>query len=129
MTRPRRVQRRRTRGWRTPTCSCGCGQPARYVGRPSRWGSPYEIVRRPGGVWQVWDGLVCSWRTPVCQAPTRAQAQEQAVRHYTRWLSHQPALLEDARTHLAGHDLACWCPLGTPCHADVLLTVLNRGPA
>lgn len=34
-----------------------------------------------------------------------------------------------AARHLTGHDLACWCPLGTPCHADVLLTVLNRGPA
>lgn len=51
------------------------------------------------------------------------------MRHYTRWLSHQAALLEAARTHLAGHDLACWCPLGAPCHADVLLTVLNRGLA
>ena len=30
---PVRVQRRRAKGWRTPLCSCGCGQPARYVGR------------------------------------------------------------------------------------------------
>ena len=22
---------------------------------------------------------------------------------------------------LRGHDLACWCPLDVPCHADVLL--------
>lgn len=29
------------------------------------------------------------------------------------------------RTELRGRDLACWCPLGQPCHADVLLEVAN----
>jgi hypothetical protein len=28
---------------------------------------------------------------------------------------------------LAGHDLACWCPLDQPCHADVLLKIANMG--
>ena len=27
---------------------------------------------------------------------------------------------------LQGHDLACWCPLDQPCHADVLLELANR---
>ena len=26
---------------------------------------------------------------------------------------------------LAGKDLACWCPLDQPCHADVLLELAN----
>jgi hypothetical protein len=26
---------------------------------------------------------------------------------------------------LRGRDLACWCPLDEPCHADVLLEVAN----
>ena len=30
---------------------------------------------------------------------------------------------EDVRTFLAGKDLACWCPLDQPCHADVLLEI------
>ena len=29
------------------------------------------------------------------------------------------------RAALAGHDLACWCPLDGPCHADVLLEIAN----
>ena len=36
-TRPVRVQRRRTRGWRMPTGAV-------YVGRPSRWGNPYPLT-------------------------------------------------------------------------------------
>jgi hypothetical protein len=26
---------------------------------------------------------------------------------------------------LRGKQLACWCPLGQPCHADVLIEVAN----
>jgi hypothetical protein len=26
---------------------------------------------------------------------------------------------------LRGKDLACWCPLSEPCHADVLLELAN----
>ncbi|MGV6803246.1 MAG: DUF4326 domain-containing protein [Ruegeria sp.] len=26
-----------------------------------------------------------------------------------------------------GKDLACWCPLDGPCHADVLLDLANEG--
>jgi hypothetical protein len=29
------------------------------------------------------------------------------------------------RQELAGRDLACWCPLDQPCHADVLLELAN----
>ena len=28
---------------------------------------------------------------------------------------------------LVGKDLACWCPLDQPCHADVLLEIANGG--
>jgi hypothetical protein len=33
--------------------------------------------------------------------------------------------IEDARRELRGRDLACYCPLDEPCHADVLLEVAN----
>jgi hypothetical protein len=35
---PRRIQRKRTRGWRMPANMV-------YVGRPSRWGNPYKVGR------------------------------------------------------------------------------------
>jgi hypothetical protein len=34
--------------------------------------------------------------------------------------------VELARVELRGHDLACWCPLGRPCHADVLLDLADE---
>ena len=33
--------------------------------------------------------------------------------------------IDDVRRELVGRDLACWCPLDQPCHADVLLRIAN----
>jgi hypothetical protein len=34
--------------------------------------------------------------------------------------------VDDVRRELRGRDLACYCPLDEPCHADVLLAVANQ---
>ncbi len=91
----RRIQRRRTAGWRMP-------EGALYVGRPSRWGNPF----------------------PVAQHSAAG-----AVANYRLWLESQPELVAAALIELAGRDLACWCPLSQPCHADVLLQIArSAGP-
>lgn len=45
------------------------------------------------------------------------------------WPSRSGRFLEvtvdDIRAELAGRDLACWCALDQPCHADVLLELAN----
>ena len=119
---PVRVQRKRTKGWRAPMCSCGCGKPARYVGRGTRFGNSFQVVK-VGYLWGVLDGGVS------CSAhPTRGAAVIDAVERYRRLLDRHPVPLGA----LTGHDLMCWCPLEdaagdrVPCHADVLLCVANR---
>jgi hypothetical protein len=67
-----------------------------YVGRPTKFGNPFS------------DG------TPA-----------QNVANFERHLRRSPKLQELVK-QLAGHDLACWCPLDQPCHADVLLQYINR---
>ena len=88
---PRRIQRRRVKGWRMPPNTV-------YVGRPSKWGNPFR--RREVGMYEV------------------------ALR-YQRLRKISKA---DVRRELRGKNLACWCPLDQPCHADVLLEIAN-GPA
>ena len=70
------------------------------VDRTSRWGNPFKT---PG------DG-------------DRETVIHNYVEHY---LPHKPSLLSRL-DELAGHDLACACPLDQPCHADVLLDLVNR---
>lgn len=35
----------------------------------------------------------------------------------------------DRVAELRGKNLACWCRLDQPCHADVLLQLANQGPS
>jgi hypothetical protein len=37
----------------------------------------------------------------------------------------QEGLRARIKAELRGKDLACWCPLDQPCHADVLLEIAN----
>jgi Domain of unknown function (DUF4326) len=92
---PERVRLSRAKGWRKP-------ENAVVVSRPTRWGNPY----RTG------DTL---------------ESRAEAVGRYEQDL-HAGRLrvtVEDVRSQLAGHDLACWCSLDGPCHADVLLRIAN----
>ena len=53
---------------------------------------------------------------------------EEAVRRFQMCLATDEASIHAIRTELRGKNLACWCPLGGPCHADVLLALANAGP-
>ena len=110
---PRRVQLRRTRGWRKPAGSV-------VVARPSRWGNPWVVHQHGAG---------CADRCPEWSQPTPAAAVL-AFRHAVLFpLIGQPTVPDPdtIRVELAGRDLACWCPPGQPCHADVLLALANAG--
>ena len=131
---PIRVQRKRTKGWKAPLCSCGCGKPARYVGRPTKFGNPFEVYRCTCcGSWDVRDdnGVTYHVDHAYCRAhPGEPNSYREAVSHaidlYCQdfdWLSRVTP--EDVRAELRGHDLMCWCPLDQPCHADVLLSIAN----
>lgn len=117
---PKRIQRRRTKGWRMP-------EGAIYVGRPSRWGNPFH--GSPEGR-QEETRLSRRHRTAV--AWRRVAAFEDWILRPARSLwfglssEHARDVLLAALPVLRGHDLVCWCPLDQPCHADVLLDLANR---
>lgn len=103
---PTRIQRRRTAGWHM---AAGDRAPI-YVGRPSRWGNPYRVGERYTIASSDFHGDL----TPAL-----------AVVGYRAWLRDRIALEPGFLAPLRGHDLACWCPLDEPCHADVLLELAN----
>lgn len=109
---PIRVQRQRTRGWRMPAHT-------KYVGRGSLYGNPYRVAR--------------TRRELDAGDPMVVATPEEAVERFREWLETTREgrhVADSARRVLWGHDLACWCPLGQPCHADALLEIANpRGPA
>ena len=117
MSAPKRIQLRRTKGWRKP-------EGAVVVARPSKWGNPTKIeqvssgheARADGFRFFVDDGQWVEFFT------TKDGAARHAVEVYRVALLSRP--LPDL-AELRGRDLACWCPLDAPCHADVLLELAN----
>lgn len=93
--RPRRIQLSRAKGWRKPPHTV-------VVARPTKWGNPFPI------------------------SATGSAARSVAL--FGAWLESTPAgqaLAAAAREELAGKNLACWCALGAPCHAERLLAAAN----
>jgi Domain of unknown function (DUF4326) len=72
------------------------------VTRPGRWGNPFRVGQ---------DGD----RTEVL-ARFKAYARDR--------LATDPEWLAPLR----GKDLACWCPPGEACHADILLVLAKASP-
>lgn len=70
------------------------------VSRPTKWGNPYPL----------------------------SLGREEAVRRYRDDLlaGLLPVTVQDVREQLRGRDLACYCPLDEPCHADVLIELANE---
>lgn len=110
-----RIQRRRIRGWRMPPHTV-------YVGRPTVFGNPFTVA----------DVIAAD---PVL---TIEAARARCVALFRDWLAGKPVPpfpdadarrqdLMNERHRLIGVDLACWCPTGQPCHADVLIELAAAG--
>jgi Domain of unknown function (DUF4326) len=52
--------------------------------------------------------------------------RERAIEMYRGRLARRPDLVERARRELTSKVLACWCGPDEPCHADVLIEVVQR---
>jgi hypothetical protein len=99
---PHRVQLSRAKGWKMPPDTI-------RVDRATKFGNPFRVT-------------------------TERNAQE-AVNEYMNWLTvprydcemkERKQRILMSLPELRGKNLACWCKPGAPCHADVLLNIVER---
>lgn len=104
MNKPKRIQRKRTKGWRMPPNTVN-------VTRPSKYGNPF-VVGRDGTAAECKEKYRKLIETNIWSTPNRLDIQKD----------------------LRGKNLTCWCPLydknglRVPCHADILLSLANDIP-
>jgi hypothetical protein len=116
---PKRIQRKRTKGWKMPPNTI-------YVGRGSKWGNPFKIYKDkmnspllPYG-WRIYD------KGQPLRFFSESGAIQQSINQYKKWLKKKIKSGELNISELRGKNLACWCALDKPCHADVLLKIANE---
>lgn len=108
---PQRVQRKRSKGWRMPPNTV-------CVTRGTDFGNTFIVNPhvKPGSKSGV--SYIC-----VPTVEDAVECFELMVREDT------PAMREfcaKIKAELRGKNLACFCPLTSPCHADVLLKIANE---
>ena len=84
----------------------------------------FQRSRRKGA--QLPAGVAVVTRPTKCGNPHSLElGRQEAVRRYHDDLvaGRLAVTVEDAKRELRGRDLACYCPVDEPCHADVLLAV------
>lgn len=122
----KRIQRKRTKGWRMP-------KNAIYIGRPSKWGNPIRLngdciyidasyrrkILSPWvfyNVGDIDDVLHLYWH----------------IIHGTRFTDKDlqywsDKFKENDINELRSKDLVCWCSLKEKCHGDILIELLTGG--
>jgi hypothetical protein len=99
-----RIQLSRKKGFKLPPNTV-------VVARPTKWGNPWKVRKGP------------------LRKLTDDASQAEAVEAFEAMLDEgitPPFTLDRIREELAGKNLACWCKIGTPCHAEVLLKIANK---
>lgn len=122
---PKRIQRKRTKGWRMPENTV-------YVGRGSKWGNPFKV----GGYLNTWgkafvitatnttfEGIKKAYDGDVFDKPITFR---KALRWFKLWIKFGIEIKSLDINELRGKNLACWCKEGEPCHGDILLKMANK---
>ena len=121
---PRRIQRRRSAGWRLPEGAIDV--------TTGKWANPFakgEPITRDGDLWPYVAGLFPHVNEPVFAGvmfeSIKLLRPEEVVAAHGWWFIQQPALMLTVEEELGGRDLACFCKPGVPCHGDFLLATAN----
>ncbi len=85
-----------------------------------------QLSRKKG--WRMPPNTAKVDRTTPWGNPYKDTSREVMLKRFREWISRpeQRTLVKRARMELRGKNLACWCPLDKPCHADVWLELLGE---
>lgn len=140
MTSPIRIQRKRTKGWRMPENTV-------CVTRPGKWGNPFNLKSSE----HCWTALAHGFKAdPAGRHAASVKLFREWIETGKMMVvkdcglfigtdaegampisvsppvgAYKPPSLQELRTELRGKNLACFCKLDQPCHADVLLELAN----
>ena len=114
---PKRIQRKRTKGWKMPSNTVS-------VTRPGRWGNPWRVDLSHCGCRSAGE---CHHNAFQCETP--AEAVDAFRAWVTDVLANGNGKMRADLVDLRGKNLACYCTLDQPCHADVLLELANAPAA
>lgn len=110
---PRRIRLSRAKGWRMPPNTV-------KVDRTTKWGNPLVV-----GIHGTREECVRWYRLLFAGLVTLGLGYDADGQWMADKLIAHRKHVRRNRRFLRGKNLACWCPLDKPCHADILLEEAN----
>jgi hypothetical protein len=128
MTKPVRLQLSRQKGFCLAEHSHATnGLQVVNVARPGVCGNPFPVdvygAKRAVDLFRRWIAGNMSTREMAGLSRVDRWSEPDGVSLVTL-----RAMILDCVPQLQGVNLACWCQVGAPCHADVLLEIANPKP-
>lgn len=105
---PIRIQRKRAKGYKMPPNTVS-------VTRPGKWGNPF-VVGEFGTREECLNAFTYLMQGNICLT------SKSTIDKQKKYYNHVKENLKE----LKGKNLACFCPLNKPCHADILLEIANQ---
>jgi hypothetical protein len=121
---PIRIQRKRTKGWKMPENTVS-------VTRPGKWGNPFVVGKLyQNSAWYAcmfpYDEFIKKYKEDGIKPTDASEAIKLYEIHIKKKIEMWPETMKKEIESLRGKNLACFCPLDKPCHADVLLKIANQ---
>jgi hypothetical protein len=118
----KRIQLSRKKGWKMPPNAVN-------VARPGLWGNPFWVSKYRDSATCIAlfkESVRGCWSPPIVEHLQDAwTGYDEHVAWLKRWRDKANCIPIEMVYDLRGKDLACWCELDAPCHADVLLELAN----
>ena len=124
----KRIQRTRTKNWRMP-------ENAVSVTRPGKWGNPMRVIDgmihiRTEPESKLWE-VLCKGDLELMLRiyrymlflPVEIDAELKEHTAVYAWRQHYKQV---DFSELFDKDLACFCPLGNPCHGNILIEKVEK---
>lgn len=117
----KRIQRKRTRGWRSP-------KDTRFCGRGTKYGNHFKVVKKGTACFVIENTL--NNKFGEIEYKTKIDAVNASCRLHSFFLHRKYQTDNELREYLEplhGYgNLSCWCRTDQRCHVDYLIELIKR---
>jgi hypothetical protein len=114
---PKRIQRKRTKGWKMPPNTLCVTRPL-PLGNPFRVGGWFAIGAMGMRYVEAMEGF-------QDQRFTLIDSRERSLEMFREYRRRFPLTAAEKEQIRNAEFIACWCPLDQTCHADILLEMVK----
>ncbi len=117
-----RIQRKRTKGWKSPTST-------RFCGRGTKYGNHFRVLKKGNNCYVVENTLNNNDHGVIIYKDKQAAVKMACQLHaffLDRKYPSKKAMKEYLKPLRAFENLSCWCRMDNQCHVDYFISLIKK---